>query len=121
MQRVPQRYRCLAQNKSHSWLRSFPARFHCRILLIFFASLLADNALASSDCDSDDASRQSIFGFNTLIDGQPGTAGQPSASLTFSSDSYHASELVGSYGFTPGPRKEECDALISFLAPALSV
>ena len=77
-------------------------------------------AWADTDCTSDVADRQSVSAYSALIDGQPGTAGQPqvSTSVGASKDSF---TFNAEYGFTPAARKFDCDMLLSVELPTISV
>ena len=70
----------------------------------------------NNDCTGTTANRQSVSTFSSLLDGQPGTAGQPQVAGTASVGD-DVLTLDGAFGFTPSARQGVCDMLLSISSP----
>ena len=88
------------------------------IVALFGMGLLSAplTAWAGADCTGTAATRQSVTTFSALLDGQPGTAGQPQVTLSASGNG-DGSQVLAAYGFTPNLRRFACDMLLSLTLP----
>lgn len=75
-------------------------------------------ARPADDCTGTAETRQGVTTFSSLLDGQPGTAGQPQLTVGVSV-AQTVDQAQVSYGFTPGPRRFACDMLLSVVLPTL--
>ena len=91
-------------------LRALPVRILLLVTAYPFAAV-------ADDCLTDTATRQAVVSFSSVLDGQPGTAGQPFLGMSAVGTEGAGGQFAASYNFTPSARSEVCDALISLSAP----
>lgn len=101
----------------NGWL---PSVLPCLLGVLASAPAVAKDGARHNDCASDAADRQGVGTYSQLLDGQPGSPGQPNIGFTAATGS-GADQFGATISMTPGSGTFWCDTLFTLGTPGVTL